>query len=227
MIWSMCGTPGSLSQESSLYSCIYTGWPRYCSERCLDVQKMYITTKASFSRIRVHWTKTFWGQLIFLRIIFEGVVSEHAAFSVSFFSLSVSKSSQSCWYKFPSQCSGQEEHGLEEKADYVQSWVGRASIYKQVCSEKKVWTVFSPWNFFNLLFLQNLRCLSVIFQCIKLNELVHKAESRRMFFCFYLALDLTIEGIGQTFLLVLGSQSRENRDLSQEASDTCRIIFFS
>lgn len=96
MIWSMCGTPGSLSQESSLYSCIYTGWPRYCSERCLDVQKMYITTKASFSRIRVHWTKTFWGQLIFLRIIFEGVVSEHAAFSVSFFSLSVSKSSQSC-----------------------------------------------------------------------------------------------------------------------------------
>lgn len=65
--------------------------------------------------------------------------------------------------------------------------------------------VFFPWNFFQLLFLQNLRCLSVILQCIKLNELVHKVESRRFFFCFCLVLDLTIEGIGQAFLLLLGS----------------------
>lgn len=36
-------------------------------------------------------------------------------------------------------------------------------------------TDISPWNFFNLVSLQNLKGLSVIFQCLKCNEVVHKA----------------------------------------------------
>lgn len=42
-------------------------------------------------------------------------------------------------------------------------------------AQKKTWIVFSPWNSFNLVSLQSFQCCSVIFQCIKLSEAVHKA----------------------------------------------------
>lgn len=58
-------------------------------------------------------------------------------------------------------------------------------------------------SIFSIEFLQFVfvkECWSVIFQCMKLNELYIKL-CRRVIFHFHLALDLTAEGIDQTLLI--------------------------
>lgn len=58
MIWSICGTTGSLAQQSCLCTGVFTQGDTEVKD-ALDIHKMHVISELLFSRMKMTWTKTF------------------------------------------------------------------------------------------------------------------------------------------------------------------------